>query len=154
ASGLAKSQLQTDWTGRVGHELKGLFLLAKAAAADLENAAKAGGASLIAATALGGRFGSGGCTNLDFFPGHGGIAGLVKTLAREWPEVRSRVLDVAAHDSGELIADQIAAEIFVNDGWPEIGYDRGRRVRLRTVERPLQHSAPLLELTPGEPVLI
>jgi acyl transferase domain-containing protein len=154
AGGQASLQLQTDWTGRVGNELKGLFLLAKAAAADLENAARAGGATLIAATALGGRFASGGCTNLDFFPGHGGIAGLVKTLAREWPEVRSRVVDVASNEPGELIADQIAAEVFVADGWPEIGYDRGRRARLRTVESPLQHSTPLLELEPGEPVLI
>ena len=27
-------------------------------------------------------------------PGHGAIAGLVKTLAREWPEVRARVVDL------------------------------------------------------------
>ena len=98
AVGPESSQFQNDWTDRVGREVKGLFLLAKAAAADLENAARAGGGCLIAATALGGRFASGGCTNLDFFPGHGGIAGLVKTLAREWPEVRSRVVDFSAND--------------------------------------------------------
>jgi acyl transferase domain-containing protein len=154
AGGPASSQLQNDWTGRVAHEVKGLFLLAKAAAADLENAARGGGAALIAATALGGRFASGGCSNVSFSPGHGGIAGLVKTLAREWPEVRSRVVDVAANDPNELIAEQLAAEIFVGDGWPEIGYDRGRRVRLRTVERALQRSTATLELKPGEPVLI
>jgi NAD(P)-dependent dehydrogenase (short-subunit alcohol dehydrogenase family) len=145
---------QSDWTGRVGHEVKGLFLLAKAAAADLENAARAGGACLIAATALGGRFASGGCTNADFFPGHGGIAGLVKTLAREWPLVRSRVVDFSKQDANEVVAGHLAAEIFVGDGWPEIGYVRGRRVRLRTVESPLQYANPALELKPGDPVLI
>jgi len=154
ALGPASSQFQNDWTGRVGRDVKGLFLLAKAAAADLENAARAGGGCLIAATALGGRFASGGCTNLDFFPGHGGIAGLVKTLAREWPEVRSRVVDFSAKDPNALIADRLAAEIFVGDGWAEIGYDRGRRVRLRTIASPLQHHTPMLELEPGDPVLI
>jgi len=154
APGPASSQLENDWAGRVGRDVKGLFLLAKAAAADLENAARAGGGCLIAATALGGRFASGGCTNRDFFPGHGGVAGLVKTLAREWPEVRSRVVDFSAQDPNELIAERLAAEIFVGDGWAEIGYDRGRRVRLCTMESPLQHLTPMLELQPGDPVLI
>jgi acyl transferase domain-containing protein/NAD(P)H-dependent flavin oxidoreductase YrpB (nitropropane dioxygenase family) len=150
----SSSNPASDWISRVGHEVRGLFLLAKAAAADLENAARGGGACLIAATALGGRFASAGCTNADFFPGHGGIAGLVKTLAREWPEVRSRVVDFSAKDPPERIADHLATEIFVADGWPEIGYDRGRRVRLCTVESPLQNAHALLELKPGEPVLI
>ena len=56
--------------------------------------------------------------------------------------------------ANELVADRLAAEIFVGDGWAEIGYDRGRRVRLRTVESPLQHHTPMLELKPGDPVLI
>ncbi len=73
------------WSERVGDGVKGLFLLAKATAADLEAAAQAGGSCLIAATAMGGRFASAGSTHAEFFPGHGGVAGLVKTLAREWP---------------------------------------------------------------------
>ncbi len=150
----ASSGSQDEWTSRVAHEVKGLFLLAKAAAADLENAARAGGACLIAATALGGRFASGGSANVEFFPGHGGIAGLMKTLAREWPEIRSRVVDFSANDPNEVVAGHLAAEIFVGDGWPEIGYERGRRVRLRTVESLLQHANPSLELKPGDPVLI
>jgi acyl transferase domain-containing protein len=150
----ATTKGQEDWPTRVGREVKGLFLLAKATAADLENAARAGGACLIAATVLGGRFASGGSTNADFFPGHGGIAGLVKTLAREWSAVRSRVVDFSANDSNEWIAERLAGEMFVGDGWPEIGYERGRRVRLRTVESALQHSKATLELNPGDPVLI
>ena len=82
-----------DWAGRLGTEVRGLFLLAKAAAADLETAARAGGSCLIAATALGGRFASSGSAVRDFFPGSGGVAGLVKTLAREWPSIRCRVVD-------------------------------------------------------------
>ena len=102
-----------DWDGRVGEEVKGLFLLAKATAADLEKAARFGGSCLVAATALGGRFASAGCTSLEFFPGHGGIAGLVKTLAREWPSVRCRVVDFAAEAPTETIAGRLADEMFV-----------------------------------------
>ena len=120
---------------------QGLFLLAKAMAADLENAARAGGACLIAATALGGRFASAGCQTSDFFPGHGGIAGLVKTLAREWPAVRARVVDFSPSDPIGTIADRLAAEVFASDGWAEVGYDQGRRIRLRTIESPLDHSS-------------
>ena len=38
--GLRASRIETDWSARVGDEVKGLFLLAKATAADLENAAR------------------------------------------------------------------------------------------------------------------
>ncbi len=87
------------WSARVNVLVKGLFLMAKALAPDLHSAARTGGACLIAATALGGRFASAGSTRRDFFPGDGGIAGLVKTLAREWPSVRSRVVDFTPGDS-------------------------------------------------------
>ncbi len=42
----------------MGPEVKGLFLLAKGAATDLERASRRGGGALIAATAMGGAFGS------------------------------------------------------------------------------------------------
>ena len=101
-------RIETDWSARVGVEVKGLFLLAKAMAADLETAARAGGACLIAATAMGGRFASAGCQASEFFPGHGGIAGLVKTLAREWPSVRSpRGRFLTRRDPIETIADRL-----------------------------------------------
>ena len=49
---------------------------------------------MLATTAMGGTFGS---VSADdgpaFFPGHGGVAGLVKTVAREWPAVRTKVID-------------------------------------------------------------
>jgi acyl transferase domain-containing protein/NAD(P)H-dependent flavin oxidoreductase YrpB (nitropropane dioxygenase family) len=152
ASGL--DRIEPEWFARVDAEVKGLFLLAKAMAADLETAARQGGACLIAATDMGGRFASAGCTSADFFPGHGGIAGLVKTLAREWPTVRSRVVDFSMSDPIETVADRLVSELLVRDGWAEVGYSQGRRVRLKTIESPLEPAASTLELSPGEPVLI
>jgi acyl transferase domain-containing protein/NAD(P)H-dependent flavin oxidoreductase YrpB (nitropropane dioxygenase family)/acyl carrier protein len=146
--------LETDWRPRVSVEVKGLFLFAKAMAADLEIAARAGGASLIAATALGGRFASAGCTTADFSPGQGGIAGLIKTLAREWPEVRARVVDFSPLDPRAATAGRLMTEIFAPDDWAEVGYHRDRRIRLRAIESPLLEAAVPLELHPGDPVLI
>ena len=87
-------------------------------------------------------------------PAHGGVAGLVKTLAREWPSIRCRVVDFSPDAPRETIASQLADEIFVSDGFPEVGYEGDRRIRLRSVASPLVREQPTLELKPGEPVLI
>jgi acyl transferase domain-containing protein/NAD(P)H-dependent flavin oxidoreductase YrpB (nitropropane dioxygenase family) len=145
---------EQTWSARLAHEVRGLFLLARASASDLEEAARAGGACLIGATALGGRFASAGGRDVEFFAGQGGVAGLIKTLAREWPAVRCRVVDSAPGEAAEVVAGRLAAEVFAPDGWPEVGYEGGRRIRLRTVSRPLHAGASKLELAPGAPVLI
>ena len=143
-----------SWSERVDASVKGLFLLAKGTAADLESAARAGGSCVIAATALGGRFAGAGSSNAEFFPGHGGIAGMVKTLAREWPLVRCRVVDLPMGERVEFLAERLAEEVFVGDCWPEVGYDRDRRIRLATLERPLERAHSLIELSPGDPIVI
>jgi NAD(P)-dependent dehydrogenase (short-subunit alcohol dehydrogenase family) len=79
---------------------------------------------------------------------------LVKTLAREWPEARARVVDFDPRDGAEAIAGRLVAEAMSDDGWAEVGYASGRRVRLRAVARPLGDAGEALELRPGEPVLI
>jgi acyl transferase domain-containing protein/acyl carrier protein len=142
------------WSERIGDAVKGLFLLAKGTAAELEHAARLGGSCLIAATALGGRFAGAGSTNAEYFPGHGGIAGLVKTLAREWPLVRCRVVDLPVEEGIESLAGRLADELFVGDGWAEVGYDRGHRIRLRTFESLLERADASIELSPGDPIVI
>jgi NAD(P)-dependent dehydrogenase (short-subunit alcohol dehydrogenase family) len=143
------------WSERVRTEVNGLFVLARAAATDLDRAAKSGGACLVAATAMGGAF----ATTADtvphsFFPGQGGVAGLVKTLAREWPEVRTRVVDLDPSEPSEQLAARLAAEALNDDGWPEVGYRNGRRIRLQTKVSLLDRSTPALRIAPGEPILI
>lgn len=142
------------WASRIGPELKGLFLLARAAGPNLERAAARGGGALVAATAMGGTFGSI-AADLDFFPGHGGVAGLVKTLAREWPEVRARVVDLDPREEPGMLADRVVGELLEDDDWSEVGYDRGLRVRLQAVASPLG-PGPMSSFTlnPGEPVVV
>ena len=128
------------WADRMSPEVRGLFLLAKAMGGDLERAAGRGGACLIATTAMGGRFASTGRSEVDFFPGQGAIAGLVKTIAREWTSVRTRVIDLNVNDGTPRLAERILAEVFHDDAWSEVGYAGGRRIRLRAHPR-----APVLE---------
>jgi acyl transferase domain-containing protein/NAD(P)H-dependent flavin oxidoreductase YrpB (nitropropane dioxygenase family) len=154
ADGPGLDRIMPDWSARVGVDVRGLFLLAKAMAPDLENAARDGGACLIAATAMGGQLGDVSTSSADFFPGQGGVAGLVKTLAREWPSVRTRIIDFSPGERLERVADCLSDEMFINDGWAEVGFSKGRRVRLKTMESPLMHVASTLEINPGEPVLI
>jgi NAD(P)-dependent dehydrogenase (short-subunit alcohol dehydrogenase family) len=142
------------WSDRVGGELRGLFLLARAAGADLDAASRSGGACLVAATAMGGAFATSRVLPGPFFPGQGGVAGLVKTLAREWPEVRVRVVDLCPREPAEGLAARLAAEALTDDGWPEVGYRRGRRIRLRAVPSPLEKHGAGLILSPGDPVLV
>ncbi len=101
-----KSLDASRWDEHLGHDLRGLFLLARAAAGDLETSARLGGSCLIAATAMGGSFGSVGPIPERFNPLDGGVVGLVKTLAREWPSVRVRAVDLDAADAIESIAER------------------------------------------------
>ena len=144
----------TLWSDRAAVEVRGLFLLAKAAERDLEKAAKRGGAILLSATAMGGALASAGTAPADFFAGHGAIAGLMKTLAREWPSVRVRAVDFAPNIADDEAADRLFDELLHDDAWSEIGYRDGRRTRLKAVAAPLPTTAPTLSIPPGEPILI
>lgn len=145
-----------SWAARLTPEVRGLFLLAKAVAVDLEHAAEHGGACLIGATAMGGSFASDrkGCD--DFFAGQGAVAGLLKTLAREWNTVRTRVVDVNASRNPEQLAASCLNEVFHDDPWIEVGYQEDRRIRLQAVPVPLQarNGHQHFELTPGDPLII
>jgi acyl transferase domain-containing protein/NAD(P)-dependent dehydrogenase (short-subunit alcohol dehydrogenase family) len=143
------------WASQMGPEVHGLFLLAKASADDLARAAGQGGSCLIAATALGGGFLSAGERSDAAFPGQGAVAGLVKTLTREWPEVRTRVVDFDPTDEIEVIAANLVQEALIDDRRAEVGYLGRRRIVLRAVESELDTTLePQIELSEGEPILI
>ncbi|APW58971.1 type I polyketide synthase [Paludisphaera borealis] len=144
----------TGWTDRMTSEARGLFVLAKAAAGDLERASRRGGACLISATAMGGAFASAARTSADFFPGHGAVAGLMKTLAREWPRVRARVVDFDPNLATASIAGRLLAELWFDDKWSEVGYLGDRRVRLKAVSKSLPAVPNDFHLSPGEPIWI
>jgi NAD(P)-dependent dehydrogenase (short-subunit alcohol dehydrogenase family) len=133
-----------DDQARLAVEVKGLAHLARAFADDLRSSESA---CLLAATALGGTFGID-ANGRAFFPGQGGIAGLIKTLALEWPSVRCRVVDLDGGDLPVALADIVLRELAAQDDLVEVGYHLGIRQTIQMRQVPLAagpERAPLLD---------
>jgi acyl transferase domain-containing protein/NAD(P)H-dependent flavin oxidoreductase YrpB (nitropropane dioxygenase family)/NAD(P)-dependent dehydrogenase (short-subunit alcohol dehydrogenase family) len=144
---LAEPPAGESWSERMRREMKPLFLLARGLGNELRHSEKA---VFLAATAMGGCFGAGAAPLPDsFFPGQGGVAGLTKGLAHEWPEVLVRVVDVDVAEKPARLAAHLLAELSDADGPVEIGHTHGRRVTLECVPAPLtlttDNAPPLTE---------
>ncbi len=134
---LADMDLQ-QWKHRLNAETKSLFYLAKAARDDLMRAGTSDGACLMAATAMGGTFATSLPTaGFEFFPGQGGVHGLLKTLALEWPEVRVKAVDLDPQEAPATLVNCLCDELLSGKGDVAVGYEGSRRVVLRPVLAPL-----------------
>ena len=92
------------------------------------------GASLTALTRLGGDFGAGGRI-VD--AAGGGLAGLLKNIAHEFPELQVRIVDHGAEASEAVIAAAAVAEICHPAGPVEVGYGADGRQQPLMVEEAL-----------------
>ncbi|GJM26987.1 MAG: hypothetical protein DHS20C16_34020 [Phycisphaerae bacterium] len=93
----------------VTEQVKDAFRMTKELAADIQAAAKEGGALLATVSRMDGQFG---LSDSQFDPNQGALAGLAKTCAIEWPEVHCRALDVdAAMDQSTELAERIILEL-------------------------------------------
>lgn len=126
-----------QWQMRLREEVKSLFYLAKACGEDLRRTAKTKKAHLLTATGMGGTFGAGMEMPRTTFAGHGGLAGIVKTLALEWPDVRCQVVDLDPTDSISRLAGYVLREMGSEDANVEVGYTEARRLA------PVLKQAPL-----------
>ena len=128
----------TGWRNCLLMLVKPLFNLLKLLENDLKQAAKEGGACVVSAVGMGGSFAIG--LNSDrnnFFPGHGGISGLLKTAAVEWPEVRFKTVDLKLSEPISELADHLLSEINAHDELLEVGYDGKNRLCLDLVQEAL-----------------
>jgi malonyl CoA-acyl carrier protein transacylase len=124
-----------NWKECLGFEVKSLFALLKLMGNDLKEAAGNGGAWVLSATGLGGTFASRpGANPRDFFPGHGGVVGLLKTVKVEWPEVKVKAIDLDPGESAATLANRMIAELQADDDLVEVGYEGSRRIRLYLME--------------------
>jgi NAD(P)-dependent dehydrogenase (short-subunit alcohol dehydrogenase family) len=89
--------------------------------------------TLTAVCDLGGGFGLAGAIGE---PTSGGLAGLFKGLAREFAELKVRVIDTAAALPAAETAAAVVAELTDATGPVEVGLVAGRRVTVTAVERP------------------
>ncbi len=143
------------WRGELRLGVKSLFYMAKGLHEDLKTAARQGGACFLAATGLGGAFATDQSGTPEFFPGHGGIAGLMKTLAHEWPEVRVKVVDLNPREPGTAIASHLLQELFTADGQIEVGYQDRRRLALQPTAVAVQlDGPPALAIDPSWVILV
>jgi NAD(P)-dependent dehydrogenase (short-subunit alcohol dehydrogenase family)/acyl carrier protein len=144
------------WRGRLRLETKSLFYLARAASEDLDQATQAGGACLVGVTGMGGAFLSapphGGTQR---FAGQGGVAGLIKTLAQEWPGARVKAVDLNPGEPAELLASHLFLECTEGDDQVEVGYDGHRRRILEPRPAPVRReSTSALDLDRSSVLLI
>jgi acyl transferase domain-containing protein/NAD(P)H-dependent flavin oxidoreductase YrpB (nitropropane dioxygenase family)/acyl carrier protein len=118
---------------------KSLFARAKEAVA-------AGATWIVAATGHGGMFGHSAAT-ADRLLG-GGVAGLVKSIAKENPGIRARCVDLDVDQPAEGLAEAVFAEITSDDDRIEVGYAGTERTVLRLV-RADRHDPDVDELVIG-----
>jgi NAD(P)-dependent dehydrogenase (short-subunit alcohol dehydrogenase family) len=107
----------------------GAFRVLRSAGPALERAAGRGGAALVTVARLDGAFGVNGL-GWDASPVAGGLAGLAKTAAREWPLVHSKAIDLdPAFASAEPAATAIVDEL-LKSGPTEVGLSRHAKLAL------------------------
>ncbi|MGH2767789.1 MAG: SDR family NAD(P)-dependent oxidoreductase, partial [Actinomycetota bacterium] len=145
------------WRGRLDLEVKSLLLLGQALAPDLRGAGGPG--FVLAVTRSRGPFEAGGWEG-DGFPGQGGVAGLVKTLALEWPGVRCKTVDIAGGLTVSETARTLLGEVRADDNLVDVAYRGRTRMVLRPRQAPLDGHAcnrekqSALDLSPGSVVLV
>ncbi len=89
--------------------IQAAFQLVQRCSDTLKSAAGSHAAILAGVTRLGGAFGIETLSNAN--PIAGGLAGLIKTAAREWPDVHCKALDIAANRSSAKLANSIVEEV-------------------------------------------
>ena len=77
----------------------------------------------------------------------GGLAGLAKTAAQEWPRVSVRAIDIERGDRDvETVAAALAAELLEGGGELEVGLrEDGRRITLETLPEAVRSGDPIVD---------
>ena len=99
-------------------------------------------ATLTAVTRLGGQFGID--THIDDVAG-GGLAGLFKNIAREFPDLQVRVVDHAREARPSEIAHSTVTELCTQEDLVEVGYRAGMRVQMVSKEAAVPEETTPLE---------
>ena len=139
----------SGWREQTGAEVKGLFYLLRYAAGDLQSD---GLKVAVAGTRLGGT-GQGEELGCPDAPWRGGVMGLMKCVADEWPETRCRAVDVSGL-SAKAAAEALFRELSVSDGVKEAYHRDGKRYRVDLVTVPVDPSAGGVELSQEDVVLV
>jgi acyl transferase domain-containing protein/NAD(P)-dependent dehydrogenase (short-subunit alcohol dehydrogenase family) len=134
----------------VAADLKHAFELAKSFAPDLMESARLEAAFFATVTRMDGAFGFSGQPIAN--PMQGALAGLAKTAAVEWPEVRCHALDIApGWTDHRAVAQAVVGELMAR-GPVEIGLDPDARRTPTLVPQAYPDGA--IDIAPGDLVVI
>ena len=114
-------------------EVLGLLHLLKLFEAHLKSSSKDGGGLVYNVTPMGGSFGWD--PDAAFSPVPPACTGLAKTLALEWPEVRTRCIDMDMHLPQDLMGPRLWQEMNASEDAVEIGLNRDGRCSLTLEEK-------------------
>ncbi len=117
----------------------------------VRDALVAGSGSVCAATGLGGSLGV--RPNGYALPPGAGIAGLVKSAAKEWPDRRIHVVDLAPERGAAELAERLVTELLADDGLREVGYEEASRLVLAPIRAEVTADGEL-DLDPGAVCLL
>lgn len=131
--------------------LRNAFRLVQHASSALHRAGKAGAAVLATVSRMDGAFGLDGLTGTAL---SGGLAGLTKTAAEEWPEVHCKALDLAADNADLDEAALAVAEELLLAGPREVGITPRGRFALQLTEAAFEASDRSAPLQRGDVVVI
>ncbi|SFQ20794.1 polyketide-type polyunsaturated fatty acid synthase PfaA [Roseivivax halotolerans] len=121
------------WRAALAASEKSAYALAR----DHADSLKTG--RVLFASALSGMFGRDGTAGLTLA---GGSTGLAKSLREEWPEARTRAVDLDPGLDADKMADILFAELSAHEGRIEVGYPGGTRTIFRSVAREVTELAP------------
>lgn len=121
--------------------------------ARVKEAALGGAEWVFAATGFGGRFGHHAHAN-GVPPSVGGVAGLLKSLARERPSLRVRAIDLDPSDEPARLARHLLRELLADERVVEVGYAGDDRYRLVATRRVAENGSPPVEIGAKSVVLI
>ncbi|HEY6564295.1 MAG TPA: phosphopantetheine-binding protein, partial [Pirellulaceae bacterium] len=141
---LSPAEADASWDVLARRDAKSTFVLARAVADDLQRRDDDTSKAFLVVTGIDGGMGltPEGPWGSQIL-GHGGVLGFVKCLAREWPDVLVRAIDIRPTETEpRRLADWIATELGVRYGPLEVGYHAGRRWTWQPVVAPLAPSGP------------
>jgi len=139
-------------TGTSDSFLENAFMLLKQAAPALQTSATSGGALFATISRLDGAFAFGNEATLSD-PLSGGLAGLSKTAAREWPGVTCKAIDLGSFPHASSAAKAVAEELF-KGGPQEVGLSSNGRIGLTVSDLPALPETGAVPLSPGDVVVV
>jgi malonyl CoA-acyl carrier protein transacylase/NAD(P)-dependent dehydrogenase (short-subunit alcohol dehydrogenase family) len=107
-------------------DVKALFGLAQRATED-------GAQWVFGVTGMGGTLGRDGNGDAGV---QGGVAGVLKSLAKEWPNGTVRAIDLDTREDRTELAERLLAELMTEDDRLEVGYANGDRQGVEVVPAP------------------